>query len=829
MGWQLAAYLAATRALPLLAPMVLRRRLAKGREDPRRWREKLGEATVQRPEGRLVWLHAVGLGEVLALRGLIGAMADLDPDLWFLVTSSARSSAEVMAANLPPRTQHQFLPLDAPSYLSRFLATWRPDLSVWAEQDLWPGAVVAADRAGVPLALVNARMNAASHARRARARGLYRDLLARFLLIAAQDEGSARHLTDLGARGVQISPSLKAAAPPLQADPLRLAALQSALQGRDFWLLASSHPEDEAVAFDLPAGAGLQVIVPRVPGRGAEIAAAAKAAGREVSLASAGGPLARDVHIADAFGELGLWYRLAPVAVMGGTFGPVEGHNPWEAAALGCAVLHGPRVANLAADYQGMDQAGAALAGKPCQGAGDGSHRHGRPRQGPVGCRSRQPGALGAVAAGVDVMPVFLALWSLLWVLGLPFVLFYLWRRGRKDPEYSRHLGQRFGRYGQSLPGAVWVHAVSLGEMRSAVPLVRALLDRGEKVVTTHFTPAGRREATRVFAAEIAAGQMAVVWVPFELSLCYRGFFRAFRPKLGLVMEIEIWPRMVFAARAWGVPLYMCNAQYPSKSIARDARLPLRPAVMRGFAGALVKSRLQADRFAAVGVRNIHVTGELRFDQPIPPALVTAGKTVRPLLAGGRRVVAFASVVEGEDEVYLPLIEAALQAPDAPFVVYIPRKPERFDEVAKMLAARGLRFIRRSQVLDAGLSPSGPVEADLLLGDSLGEMYFYLSLADRVVTSGGFNPKGAHNIIEPLALGKPVLVGPAIHTIEYPAVEAIAAGVCFCAKNPAELGQALSPGGWPGPTPAGIAGFLAAHSGATDKTMAAIQPLLTSR
>jgi 3-deoxy-D-manno-octulosonic-acid transferase len=362
MGWQLAVYLAATRALPMVAPLILRRRLSRGKEDPARWREKLGEATVRRPEGPVVWLHAVGLGEVLALRGLIGAMAAIRPDLGFLVTSSARSSAEVMAANLPPRTVHQFLPLDAPGYLARFLATWQPGLSVWAEQDLWPGAVVAADRAGVPLALVNARMNAASFARRARARGLYADLLARFHLIAAQDAGTAAHLRALGAREVQVSPSLKAAAPPLQADPGRLAAVQAALAGRDFWLLASSHPEDEDAALRLPADGRLLVIVPRVPGRGAQIAAAARASGRAVSLASAGGAVARDVHIADAFGELGLWYRLAPVAVMGGTFGPVEGHNPWEPAALGCAVLHGPRVANFATDYHVLDQAGAALA-----------------------------------------------------------------------------------------------------------------------------------------------------------------------------------------------------------------------------------------------------------------------------------------------------------------------------------------------------------------------------------------------------------------------------------------------------------------------------------
>lgn len=425
-------------------------------------------------------------------------------------------------------------------------------------------------------------------------------------------------------------------------------------------------------------------------------------------------------------------------------------------------------------------------------------------------------------------MRLFLALWSLLWTLSLPVVLLYLRRRGRKDPLYARHLHERFGRYPRPMPGAVWVHAVSLGEMRSAVPLIRALLDRGESIVTTHFTPAGRREAARAFAPEIAAGRLQAVWVPFELSWCFKGFFRAFRPKLGLVMEVEIWPRMVFAARTAGVPLYMCNAGYPSKSVARDARFPLRPAVMRGFAGALVKSGMQAARFAAVGVQNIHVTGELRFDQPIPPALLAAAK-VRPDLAGPRPVITFASVVEGEDDVYLSAIETVLKGPNPPFVIYVPRKPERFDDTARLLAARGLNFARRSQIFDENLQPGPLPRADILLGDSLGEMYFYLAIADRVVTGGGFTPHGAHNIIEPLALSKPVIVGPEIHTIEYPAAEAIAAGVCFHAQTSEDLSRALTPEGWPGPSTARINAFLAEHSGATARTIAAIAPLLTSR
>jgi 3-deoxy-D-manno-octulosonic-acid transferase len=431
---------------------------------------------------------------------------------------------------------------------------------------------------------------------------------------------------------------------------------------------------------------------------------------------------------------------------------------------------------------------------------------------------------------------LFLRLWSLAWHLGLPLVLVYLWRRGRKDPLYSSHLAERFGRYRQGPDRPVWVHAVSLGEVRSAVPLIRALLDRGDRVVITLFTPAGRREAERVFAPDIAAGRLAAVWVPLETAWAYRGFFRVFRPRAGLVMEIEIWPRMVFAARKAGVPLYMCNAQYPVKSIARDAKLKLRHKIMQGFAGAFVKSQLQADRFAAVGVRNITVTGELRFDQPVPPAHLAAAARLRRTLAGDRPVVTFASAVEGEDALYLDAIEAALRHPSRPFVVYVPRKPERFDAVAELLAARKLAVLRRSQALGAALDadrPPAPLwgggprpqPPDILLGDSLGEMYFYIALADRVVTGGGFTPKGAHNIIEPLALRRPVIVGPEIHTIEYPAVEAIAAGVCLRVESPAALTQALTD--WPGPDPAAIDAFFAAHAGATRKTLQALDAALS--
>ncbi len=368
-GAWLGLWTAAGHAVSPLAEPLLRRRLARGKEDPARWREKLGEATAARPPGRLAWLHAVGLGEVLALRGLIAEMAERAPDLSFLVTSTARSAALATARNLPPRTIHQFLPLDLPGPRRRFLDHWRPDLSVWAEQDLWPGLAGEAAARGIPLALVNARMNAAAYRRRLPARALYGPLLRSFDLIAAQDPGTARNLAALGAPApVAVTGSLKPAAPPLADDPAARAEVATALADRPVWLAASTHAEDESVVLTAhrlltdSAPEILLLLVPRQPDRGPEIAAAARAAGLAPALRSQGALPApgMQVYIADTIGELGIWYRLAPAALVGGTFGPVNGHNPWEPARLGCAILHGPNTANFAADYATLHAAGGA-------------------------------------------------------------------------------------------------------------------------------------------------------------------------------------------------------------------------------------------------------------------------------------------------------------------------------------------------------------------------------------------------------------------------------------------------------------------------------------
>ncbi len=425
------------------------------------------------------------------------------------------------------------------------------------------------------------------------------------------------------------------------------------------------------------------------------------------------------------------------------------------------------------------------------------------------------------------------------WGLGLPLALAYLFWRARKDADYRRFLRERFG-FGPTLRGAVWVHAVSLGEMRSAEPLVRALLARGEVIVTTHATPAGRRAAQKLFPQEIADGRLVVRYVPIELAPAFQRFLRHCQPKLALVMEIELWPVMIMQAKRAGVPLFLCNSQYPEKSYDRDAAgTNLRAQILHHVTGVLAKSKAHADRFRSLAAPNIHITGELRFEQDIPTAQIHAANALRPFLAG-RPVITVASVVADEAALYLQTYQALIAKADAeqrprPFFIHVTRAPERFGTDYKILTDAGLTTLRRSQVLDESLAPIPNVDwqsADVLVGDSLGEMNFFQSLADIVSVSGSFSPQGSHNICEPIALGKPVINGPVIWPIEYPAVEAVAEGALHLVQTAEELIEAIdallkNPDELHSRRQAAQA-FLAKYSGAVDKTLAAIDAALTT-
>ncbi len=366
-GWLLRLYLGLSHLFPLIAKQILQKRLTRGKEHPTRWPEKLGQNLAPRPAGPLIWLHAVGLGEVLSLRGLIDRLTAQNSDLSFLVTSTTLASAQVFAKNLPPRTLHQFLPIDAPRYRRRFLDHFQPDLCIWAEQDIWPGLVSDTAQRGIPQAVIAARMNAKSFRSHRRARSLYSDLYRAMALITAQDQATAQHIETLGAAGpIRITGSLKPAAPALTHDASETLSLSQALAGRMIWAVAPSHGADEHIS--IAAHTQLQqthpdallIIAPRFPERRDDILSTLDHQPPLRSQGQVPGPQ-DGIWICDTFGDLGLIYRLCQAVLIGGTFSDIEGHNPWEAAALDTAILHGPRTANFKTDFEQLGQDNGAI------------------------------------------------------------------------------------------------------------------------------------------------------------------------------------------------------------------------------------------------------------------------------------------------------------------------------------------------------------------------------------------------------------------------------------------------------------------------------------
>ena len=352
----LALYRLATRLIEPLAPRLLDRRAAQGKEDPARVDERLGVPGVDRPDGDLVWLHGVSVGETLSLLPLVERFRRSRPDLTVLVTSGTVTSADLMARRLPPGVIHQYAPIDGPCAVAAFLDYWRPSLGVFVESELWPNLLVEADRRGVRLALVSARVTEKSADGWKRAPGMARRLLSTFDLILPQDPASADRLSTMGGR-IDGQVNLKLSGEPLPHDAAAFSRLSAAIGDLPVVVVASTHEAEELVLARALSGLAQPIcliLVPRHPERGPAIGADLAAAGFAVSLRSLGQAPGADgaVHIADTLGELGLFLRLADVVVMGGSFAPalglepVGGHNPLEPARLGKPTISGPDASN---------------------------------------------------------------------------------------------------------------------------------------------------------------------------------------------------------------------------------------------------------------------------------------------------------------------------------------------------------------------------------------------------------------------------------------------------------------------------------------------------
>jgi len=366
MPMTLSTYRILTAAGTALAPRVLERRLARGKENPDRIAERRGEASALRPPGPLVWVHGASVGEFVAVLPLVERIRARG--FTVLMTTGTVTSAELAQRRLPAGALHQFIPLDMPSFVARFLDHWHPGLALFVESDLWPNLILSASARRIPMILLNGRMSERSFRRWRHFPKTIETLLQRFDLCLVRSSNDAERFGALGAPHISIAGNLKFDVPALPVDARKLAALTDAIRGRIVVVAASTHPGEESVIVDvhrrlkITCPGLLTIIAPRHPERGPAIAEVAAMAHLRPALRSRGTSPAgeTDVYIFDTLGELGLIYQLAPIVFMGGSLVRHGGQNPIEAIKFGAAVLHGPHVSNFADIYDELDRTGAA-------------------------------------------------------------------------------------------------------------------------------------------------------------------------------------------------------------------------------------------------------------------------------------------------------------------------------------------------------------------------------------------------------------------------------------------------------------------------------------
>jgi len=347
------------------------------------------------------------------------------------------------------------------------------------------------------------------------------------------------------------------------------------------------------------------------------------------------------------------------------------------------------------------------------------------------------------------------------WVLALPIALLYLLWRSRLQPEYRAHLAERFGWFGYR-PGSdkplIWVHAVSVGETRAAEPLIKALLERWPEygLLLTHMTPTGRATGQSLYIDAMPGRTIVQVYLPYDLPWFTTAFLRRYDPVVGVMMETELWPNLVASAQAKQTPLVIANARLSDKSFARGHRFKalLAPA-LQGVSLVLAQTDADAGRIRQLASVNTLVVGNLKFDVQPDADLLALGRLWRQRV--GRQVVLFASSRDGEE----PAVLSAWQALDRDdlLLVIVPRHPQRFAEVRKLMSNTALPMGDRKALeeTDVGAWQSNPPR--LLLGDSMGEMPAWYAMADVVLMGGSFEPHGGQNLIEACACGVPVIIG----------------------------------------------------------------------
>ncbi|MEM8877703.1 MAG: 3-deoxy-D-manno-octulosonic acid transferase [Pseudomonadota bacterium] len=364
----LIAYQLATRLVTPLSGAVIALRQKRGKEDANHRAERFGKASAGRPQGPLIWVHAASVGEAKAVLPLIEQISVLYPDMYILATTTTVTSALIMKRQLPRMAYHQFVPLDMPRFVDRFMSHWKPELIIFAESEIWPNILMRARQQGSRLALVNGRMSQRSFQRWTRARSVVAHLLAGFDVCLAQSESDAERLGKLGASSVLNTGNIKFDVPAPEANVVEVAAFKRRFGEHPRWAAVSTHPGEEEIVAEVHMHLKQKrpdvrtLIAPRHPERGTEIAAMLSARGLTVAQRSKNSlpPHDAEIFILDTIGELGLVFRQFPVTFMGGSLVRHGGQNPIEPAKLGSAIVHGPHIRNFDEVYSALDVGGGA-------------------------------------------------------------------------------------------------------------------------------------------------------------------------------------------------------------------------------------------------------------------------------------------------------------------------------------------------------------------------------------------------------------------------------------------------------------------------------------
>ncbi len=736
-----------------------------------------------------IWLHGSSAGEISLLGPLIGRLSAEFPAAP-IVISAYSSTGFAAARKMYPDARVIFFPLDLSFIVRRFLRRYDPRLVVIVESDFWPNFLRAARARAVPVTVINGKMSERSCRIHARIR-LVPQLLRSMPLIAVQSEEHASRFRQLGVAEVRVAVTGNMKYDLTVPEALPTGESRRALnyQPDDVVIIGGSLRDGENGVMaecyrSLVQGhprVGL-ILVPRYPTEAARIQADLEAKAMHVVRKSeidadfADAPGCEGVLLVDTVGELRALYGVADIAYVGGSLfargSNKGGHSVIEPAILGVPVIFGPH------HFSFRDTVDDLLAADAGIRVGDAVELRealeqllaDRERCRRMGRRAREAilRRQGATAGNYDLLATHLealrerraspppALWSLAAYLLLPYALFNLVWRGLRYPAYWSRWPERFG-YGASVEGgrSIWIHAVSVGEVRSAAQLVHSLGRRypDHRLMVTTGTPTGSEQVRELFADRVSHS-----YVPYDLPGAVRRFMDRVKPEFAIVAETELWPNLFGECGKRGIPLILVNVRISPDSLRRYKRVPVATNAMLANADLLcAQSSKDAEQLEDLGVSRhlIHVTGNLKFDAQVEESVLAEGRKLRRQWGRERFVLIAASTHPGEERRVLEAFGRLKARIQHLLLVVVPRHPERFTRVVRLCRLTGHNVVRRTEHVGELAR-----EVDIVVGDTMGELQKLYAASNLAFVGGSLVEVGGHNILEACAVGVPVIFGP---------------------------------------------------------------------